>query len=598
MKDVVLKNRYRITAFIDGGGMSDIYLAYDKVSGADVCVKVLKEEFSRDKDAIARFTREARSLFSLKHPKIIKTLDTGTYERTKYIVMEYFEGETLKRRIAKGISREAALKIMVDICSAMEHAHSKGIIHRDLKPQNILINDKNEIRIIDFGIAKTINAATQTMEGDSLMGSVHYFSPEQARGMSVDERSDIYSLGIVFYELMTGQLPFDGNTTVSVALKHLNEEILAPKELVPDLPTSINNIILKCTMKDKRSRYSSIAEMRKDIISAIRNPLETKIKLRRRKKVSHGKIITTIVAGFVLVAVTAVAMYFLISGNGIECPTFVGLSENEALELGTRLGIKIEKNYEYNDDTQAGIIFNQMPERGTNLNKEQNVVITISSGEEPKIMPELSASSEEEALTLLEEAGITNVRVLYEVGDPVGYVKSQSPSSGSQVTKDEEVSVTINISGMAETAVMPEVQGAKIEEAIEMIKSGGFSGVYIYLEEDRGKDGVVTVQQPVANMEQPYDELPLLWVGTSQTQTNTLSTIKFTIKSRKASVKIVWEDTTESGFLIRYVLHEGEYTRGEVTLPIKLRSYGEGQKQIVAYANGEEVFRKTLNFTK
>lgn len=268
-----LADRYEIINRIGAGGMSDVYKAKDHILGRFVAVKVLKAEFSEDRGFVTKFRTEAQSAAGLEHPNIVNIYDVGSVDGLHYIVMEYIEGITLKTYIEKKgqLSFKESASIAIQVARGLEAAHNKQVIHRDIKPQNIMISTEGKVKVMDFGIAKA--ASSNTISSD-VMGSVHYSSPEQARNGFVDGRSDIYSLGIVMYEMVTGRVPFDGDTTVSVAIQHLQEEIPNPGEYTPDLPVSMEKIILKCTQKNPDRRYQSIRDLLNDLRKALVNPEE------------------------------------------------------------------------------------------------------------------------------------------------------------------------------------------------------------------------------------------------------------------------------------------------------------------------------------
>ena len=268
-----LSGRYEILSKVGAGGMSDVYKAKDHILSRFVAIKVLKQEFSEDSSFVTKFRAEAQSAAGLEHPNIVNIYDVGSENGLYYIVMEYVEGITLKTYIEKKgqLSFKESASIAIQVARGIEAAHNKNIIHRDIKPQNIIISTDGKVKVTDFGIAKA--TSSNTISSD-VMGSVHYASPEQARNGFVDGRSDIYSLGIVMFEMVTGRVPFDGDTTVAVALQHLQEEIARPSIYAPDLPISFEKIILKCTQKTPDRRYQTIEELLTDIRRSLAHPDE------------------------------------------------------------------------------------------------------------------------------------------------------------------------------------------------------------------------------------------------------------------------------------------------------------------------------------
>ncbi len=271
-------DRYEIIGKIGSGGMSDVYKARDHILGRNVAIKVLKQEFSEDVNFVMKFRTEAQSAAGMEHPNIVNIYDVGSESGMHYIVMEYVEGVTLKTYIEKKgqLTYKEAVSIAIQISRGMEAAHAKNIIHRDIKPQNILISTEGKAKVTDFGIAKAVS--NNTINAD-VMGSVHYASPEQARNGFVDNKSDIYSLGIVMYEMVTGRVPFDGETTVSIAIQHLQEEMTAPSVYAPELPVSLEKIIVKCTQKSPDRRYHDVSGLLVDLKQVLVHPNEDFVKI-------------------------------------------------------------------------------------------------------------------------------------------------------------------------------------------------------------------------------------------------------------------------------------------------------------------------------
>lgn len=261
-----LGGRYQVETRIGGGGMAIVYKAKDLILHRQVAVKILRSQFGMDEDFVNRFHREAQAVASLSHPNVVGVYDVGQDDETHYIVMEYIEGHTLKEVINQqgALPIEEAVRISIQICDALDHAHQNNIIHRDIKPHNIMIGKNGRVKVTDFGIARAVTSTTIT-HTNSILGSVHYFSPEQARGGVSAEKSDIYSLGIVLYEMVTGQLPFSGDSPITIALKHLQEPLPEPRESNPNIPQSVENIIFKALVKDPFLRYSSARAMLLDL---------------------------------------------------------------------------------------------------------------------------------------------------------------------------------------------------------------------------------------------------------------------------------------------------------------------------------------------
>ena len=284
-----IAERYEIIGKIGAGGMSDVYKAKDHVLGRFVAIKVLKQEFSEDVNFVTKFRTEAQSAAGLEHPNIVNIYDVGSENGMHYIVMEYVDGITLKTYIEKKgkLTYKEAVSIAIQVGRGIEAAHNKNIVHRDIKPQNIIISKDGRIKVADFGIARAITDETTNLYGAA--GSVHYISPEQARGGYCDERSDIYSLGITIYEMVTGRVPFDGDTTVAVAIAHINEAMVPPSNIEPSVPVALEQIIFKCTQKRPNQRYSSCADLIKDLRHALVAPNERFVHFVQLEETANGE---------------------------------------------------------------------------------------------------------------------------------------------------------------------------------------------------------------------------------------------------------------------------------------------------------------------
>ena len=290
---VFIADRYEVIDKVGSGGMSDVYRAKDHILGRDIAIKILKQEFSEDATFVAKFRTEAQSAAGLEHPNIVNIYDVGSENGMYFIVMEYVEGITLKTYIEKKgqLNFKEAISIAIQVGRGIEAAHQKGIIHRDIKPQNIIISTEGKVKVTDFGIARA--ASSNTIHAD-VMGSVHYSSPEQARNGFVDGKSDIYSLGIVMYEMVTGRVPFDGDNTVAIAIQHLQEEMVAPSAYAPDLPISLEKIILKATMKSPDRRYATISDMLMDLKKALVSPDEDFVTIIESADLGKTQVISKI----------------------------------------------------------------------------------------------------------------------------------------------------------------------------------------------------------------------------------------------------------------------------------------------------------------
>lgn len=531
MNGKILGNRYEIIEKIGGGGMAIVYKAKDKLLNRYVAIKVLRHEFTNDQDFIEKFRQESLSAASLTHPNIVSIYDTGVDENIYYIVMEYVKGMTLKKYINKKgkIEENEAIKITRQIAEALKHAHNNKVIHRDIKPHNILMTDENVAKVADFGIARAANSST-IINTSNVIGSVHYFSPEQARGGYVDEKSDIYSLGIVMYEMVTGEVPFDADNHITVAMKHVNEEVIPPTSKNDNISKNYEKIILKCLNKQQSYRYQSISELLDDLNKVSLNKeyavanYQDKLKssptiivpkveevlsekdyekenaLQRffsnnddvqvAEDIDHsvrkkGKIKTTILATLLALVITALIATFVfryiknyLTVQEVPVPYLVGLTEELAKKTAEDLELGFEvKDRLYSSDYEEGIVMNQNIENGEFLKKGFPISVIISKGQKNTIVPDLYKEISNEISIILSDAELEEGDITREYSDviPLGIVISQSPKAGQEVAVGTKVNYVISKGPKVVYKIVPNLLGLDIEEAKTRIKEKGFS---------------------------------------------------------------------------------------------------------------------------
>lgn len=484
-----ISNRYKILQLIGGGGMSNVYLAHDIILNRDVAIKILRYDLTSEEELQRRFQREVLSATSLTHPNIVSIYDVGQDAEMHYIVMEYIKGKTLKQYIQEfsPLSAARSVHIMKQLTSAIAHAHEHGIIHRDIKPQNILMDEEGNVKVTDFGIATSLGATSYT-QTNSVIGTVHYLSPEQARGGLATMKSDLYALGIVLYELLTGELPFSGESAVSIALKHLQSETPSVREFDASIPQSVENIVLKATSKDMNHRYASAEAMQDDLETALSvqrvnepkfvtpiddgatklipiikdpkpvqsnerevteqtillerkaaNPVSSKPKKKKKWPLFLGILATLVIVGVVLA--------FVLTPNKVLVPDVTNETVERAIELleqnGFTIGTQEERNSE---DVEAGYVIETTPAANSEKIKGTEVNLVVSIGEETIIMDDFIGDSVEQVQTILDGQDFNDVRIEEVFStEPIGEITDQTPASGEEIImKDTDVVLTVS----------------------------------------------------------------------------------------------------------------------------------------------------------
>jgi serine/threonine protein kinase len=547
-----INGRYKILELIGGGGMSNVYLAHDMILDRDIAIKILRYDFSNEEELRRRFQREALSTTSLAHPNIVNIFDVGEEGSLHYLVMEYVPGKTLKEYIIEHspVEPEKAVKIMIQLTSALAHAHQNQIVHRDIKPQNILMDKEGNVKITDFGIAMALSATSYT-QTNSVLGTVHYLSPEQARGGAANKKSDLYSLGIVMFELLTGRLPFSGESAVSIALKHLQTETPSLREIVPTLPQSLENVVLKATAKNPQHRYQSANEMEQDLstvllperlnepkftiphdddatkaMPVIKDPKsftssqETKTvptvddvkiagdnnkkipapqkKKKRKLPWAIALLGSLILAGLII----AIAFPGLFEPRQVAVPDVSGMERNEAVEELQASGFLIgEEQQEPSEDVEEGQVIRTIPESGKMRDRESEIQLFISSGKESVLFEDYTGEDAEETEELL-MSNYMDVSIVEEFSDePVGTILSHEPRAGDEVIASE-TEVVLTVSKGKDMRAVENIAGFSEADLSQYARTSGFN-IRIIGEEssDTAPEGTVLSQTPAAGEE-------------------------------------------------------------------------------------------------
>lgn len=606
----ILGNRYEIIEKIGNGGMATVYKSKDRVLNRYVAVKILRDEFTTDEEFIKRFRIEAQSAASLTHPNIVSIFDVGNEGSLYYIVMELIKGKTLKEIITeeKGpLPWKWSLNVVTQIASALETAHKNNIVHRDIKPHNIIITEDGIAKVTDFGIAKAVSNSTITAFGTTI-GSVHYFSPEHARGGYTDAKSDLYSLGVVMYEMLTGRVPFDADTPVSVALKHMQEEPIEPKELNENIPQVVNDIIMKAMQKDVNLRYQSATEMLKDLNAALKNPddnfvhigsnvgaatqristqeiAEAERKAKEANNPKNGKkpnkfiefvkkhkalsfVIGAIILFFVAFG-TTMGIVELVNPKDVQIPDLVNKTQDEAEQIVKDLKLKlVVKSEEYNENVEEGKIISQDPAYQENytVKEHSEISVVISKGTETVEVPDVVGKTREEAEKLLKDAGL--VAEITEENDEkveAGIVLSQDIEDGEIVNKGSTVKLVVSKGSGIVNVEVPSLVGKTEQEARNLLTEAGLKVNVVNDEDESKNDGVVLRQSRDAGTE-------------VQEGTTITITVNKVSESKEATFTIDVKSITGG-----YKEEEGNSTSSNVAKTV----------DIIITVDGSEAFRQT-----
>lgn len=637
LQGLILDNRYKIISKIGVGGMADVFKGEDTLLGRPVAVKILHSNFAGDDDFVARFKREAQAAGKLSHPNIVSMYDVGFDQGYHYIVMEYIEGETLKEYITRHerLSIDNAVKFTIAIAEGLEHAHAMGIVHCDIKPHNVLITKQGRIKVTDFGIARAMNAGTTMMYTNSIMGSAHYLSPEQASGKSVNGSTDIYSLGAVLYEMLTGRVPYEGETPISVALKHVRERLIPPTRYNPSIPTLLEAAVIKALAKRPEDRFSNITEM----IAALRMSQGfVNSNSGRRAPHDFGTQVMTpvpetsygepdeedevyyggetqpegwmaklsrlpqkyILLGAFIVFLLAFVWAFLSFGNfwsnaTVDVPNVVGKQVIVAKHILEDNHLRVSVSEVSNPDVPAGQVISQSPEANEQVKEQRTVHLVVSKGVGDITMPDITGMTLDQARTRLKSLGLVIGKITTASDDSKedGVILMQSPPGDSKVTKGATVDVTVN-RVKSKKVELPNLVGMTVKDAKDALTSLGLNVGAI---SGAGDDtAVITQQSPEAGSSLDANTSVALTAEAKKTtpasnnsgNNVTKGTVDITVPSGKANqaVRIVVSDDSGSRTVFDGTAQPGERIVKDVS--------GTGRVQIQVYLNGALVQDQTL----
>lgn len=636
LQGLILDNRYKIISKTGVGGMADVFKGEDTLLGRPVAVKILHSNFAGDDDFVARFKREAQAAGKLSHPNIVSMYDVGFDQGYHYIVMEYIEGETLKEYITRHerISIDNAVKFTIAIAEGLEHAHAMGIVHCDIKPHNVLITKQGRIKVTDFGIARAMNAGTTMMYTNSIMGSAHYLSPEQASGKPVNGSTDIYSLGAVLYEMLTGRVPYEGETPISVALKHVRERLIPPTRYNPSIPTLLEAAVIKALAKRPEDRFSNITEM----IAALRmsqgfvnsnsgrrapHDFGTQV-LTPVPETSYGETDDDdevyyggeptqegwmaklsrlpqkyILLGAFIVFLLAFVWAFLSFGNfwsnaTVDVPNVVGKQVTVAKHILEDNHLRVSVSEVSNPDVPAGQVISQSPEANEQVKEQRTVHLVVSKGVGDITMPDITGMTIDQARSRLKNLGLVIGKISAGTDDSKedGVILMQSPPGDSKVTKGATVDVTVN-RVKSKKVELPYLVGMTVKDAKDALASLGLNATISGAGDDTA---VITQQSPEAGSSLDANTSVALTAeakkaapaANTSNSNVTKGTVDITVPSGKANqaVRIVVSDDSGSRTVFDGNAQPGERIVKDVS--------GTGRVQIQVYLNGALVQDQTL----
>jgi beta-lactam-binding protein with PASTA domain/predicted Ser/Thr protein kinase len=573
----VFNNRYSLKEKIGSGGMSDVYLADDLTLNRPVAVKILHPEFARDPSYIQRFRYEAQAAANLNHPNIVSVYDWGNEGDIYYIVMEYVEGSELKelQRSQGRLGPERAAEITAEIAAALQFAHRHNLVHRDIKPHNVIITPTGQVKVMDFGIARAATGTGMTQTG-VVMGTAQYLSPEQAQGLPVDGRSDIYSLGIVLYEMLTGRVPFDDENPLTVAYRQVRDDPVPPSMLEPSIPTTMESIIMKSLAKNPANRYQTAQEMKADLLRFLEGipvnatpimpvvaaaepamsvmpttaiPVSARLPEEEAKKTPTWVWVLVSVLGVLAVLGIILALVFAGSKPMVEVPNVVGMSQGDASRSLDAAGLKIEvkqEQYLTQEGQPADVIISQDPEWGTRIAKNSSVSVVITR--ELRV-PNLVGLSYNDAAAQLSSAGLKPDRKQRPTKkqEEVDKVLTQSPGSGTLITPGS--AVTLEVGALLEKISVPNVKGKTAADAEAALTAKGLLVSKVEQPSETVKIGFVIDQSPASGTSVYQGDTVTIYVSTGTEVPDVMGLkevdAKSAITSKGLTVKVEYQSVAD-----------------------------------------------------
>lgn len=609
----LVSGRYRIKSLIGSGGMANVYKAYDEESQRIVTLKVLKDEHRGDMEFVRRFEREAQAVLMLSHENIVRSYDVGEDDGVSYIVLEYVEGKTLKEIIKEEgpLSPKTAVNYACQVLDALSHAHERGIIHRDVKPQNVIITPRGKAKLTDFGIARDAAATTRTFAGTNVIGSVHYISPEQARGDNATAGSDIYSCAIMLYEMLTGSVPFSGDNSVAVALKHLQEEIIPPIQVNSKIPRALSDVVVKAAAKNINMRYFTARQMKADLQRSLREPHGKFARIaspRQEHKKSTSIGIGNIALMVMVVLGLFATMFFIaramrddenVSNGEYVVPTLVGKQVSEAETLAKLRGFALEVlEYRGSEEFEEGQIIFQTPIVGTKGNEGDVIQVVVSSGSDYETVPNLVGLSVQDAIAQMQDVDLNLGTIEYGKSSlPDGQIFRQEPVAETDTFAGDVVDIWVS-GTPGGNSEMPSLVAKPmlLDEAIAALQEAKFARIWVHPEtpDTLCTEDTVLRQSPSANVTVPSAVTVELWVCRTDLGPY-CSDIVFNIDVTDTEKPVIVTAKIAEG--VEMVLYETTLPVG-LQQPVSFTAYLRtgGEYECTVYVGGEEYRRTTARF--
>ena len=609
----LVSGRYRIKSLIGSGGMANVYKAYDEERQRIVALKVLKDEHRGDMEFVRRFEREAQAVLMLSHENIVRSYDVGEDDGVSYIVLEYVEGKTLKEIIKEEgpLSPKTAVNYACQVLDALSHAHERGIIHRDVKPQNVIITPRGKAKLTDFGIARDAAATTRTFAGTNVIGSVHYISPEQARGDNATAGSDIYSCAIMLYEMLTGSVPFSGDNSVAVALKHLQEEIIPPIQVNSKIPRALSDVVVKAAAKNINMRYFTARQMKADLQRSLREPHGKFARIaspRQEHKKSTSIGIGNIALMVVVVLGLFATMFFIaramrddenVSNGEYVVPTLVGKQVSEAETLAKLRGFALEVlEYRGSEEFEEGQIIFQTPIVGTKGNEGDVIQVVVSSGSDYETVPNLVGLSVQDAIAQMQDVDLNLGTIEYGKSSlPDGQIFRQEPVAETDTFAGDVVDIWVS-GTPGGNSEMPSLVAKPmlLDEAIAALQEAKFARIWVHPETPVTlcTEDTVLRQSPSANVTVPSAVTVEIWVCRTDLGPY-CSDIVFNIDVTDTEKPVIVTAKIAEG--VEMVLYETTLPVG-LQQPVSFTAYLRtgGEYECTVYVGGEEYRRTTARF--